>query len=88
MLPLLLHPAFAATWVVDPSGGGDFLSITAAVEAASDGDELQLAAASFVEDVALGGKSLTLTGAGSGTTWIFGTGTTIDARGAAEVTLS
>ena len=88
MLILLLLPsALAATWVVDPAGG-DFATLAAAVEAAVDGDVLSLAAGTFAEDVALGGKSLSLQGAGRGLTVIEGSVLAIDALGSASLSLS
>lgn len=40
MLLGALRPASAATWIVDAAGGGDFISIQAAIDAAAPGDVL------------------------------------------------
>jgi len=63
--PLLLTaPSLAATWIVQPDGTGDFPTIQAAVDAASDGDEILLADGVFTgsgnRDVDLLGKTLTI----------------------------
>jgi hypothetical protein len=45
-------------------GGGDFTSIQAAVDAAAAGDRVEIAPGSYVEDVQLDDKALTLLGTG------------------------
>ncbi|MEA1866077.1 MAG: hypothetical protein U9N46_12980 [Euryarchaeota archaeon] len=43
--------AAGATWVVDDGGGADFASIQAAVDAASDGDTIEVASGTCEDDV-------------------------------------
>ena len=86
MLSLLLTSAFAATLTVDPLDGSSYTTIQAAIDEAVDGDTIEVARGSFSECLDSGGKSLTLTGHGSGD------GTTIDgsttcAAGQATITL-
>jgi hypothetical protein len=57
-----------ATWIVS---AGE--SVQEAIDAAHSGDRIELAAATFPEGIDLGGKSLTLVGAGSSVTTIGGT---------------
>ena len=52
--------ARAATWVVDPDGGGDFETISEAVEAAAPGDEIEVLPGTYAESVDLGDKPLLL----------------------------
>lgn len=47
LLSLLASPVTASTWVVDDSGGGDFTSIQAAIDAAQPGDVLRVKAGSY-----------------------------------------
>ena len=70
--------AAMATWSVDL---GD--SIQAAIDAASDGDRIEIAAGSFAEEIDVGGRSLTLVGAGASSTTIGDThlGTCLTASG-------
>lgn len=73
MTPLLLLPsALAATLEVGPSG--DYSTLSAAIDAASSGDTLDIEAGTYAECVSLGGKDLTLSGAGSGATVLDGAG--------------
>ncbi len=67
MLALLLFvspAAHAATYVVDPSGGGNYTTLTAAISAARSGDTLTLVAGTFTGPFDTGGKNLTIRGAG------------------------
>jgi len=59
---LLLSTAHAATWMVASDGTGDFETIQDAIDAASDGDEIQLAAEVFHEPFNFSGKSLDIVG--------------------------
>ena len=52
-------------------GSGE--SVQAAIDSASNGDRIEIAAGSFQEGIDLGGKSLTLVGAGAASTTIGGT---------------
>ncbi|MBP6874430.1 MAG: hypothetical protein KBD56_00005 [Candidatus Eisenbacteria bacterium] len=67
-LAFLGSPGFAATYLVSPDGSGDFPTIQAAVDAAQDGDILQLADGTFLGDgnrgIDLRGKSLTIASVG------------------------
>jgi len=47
LLSLFASSAAASTWVVDDSGGADFTTIQAAVDAASPGDVLLVQAGSY-----------------------------------------
>jgi hypothetical protein len=51
-------PALATDWVVDPSGGGDFTTIMAAILAAEDGDTIEVLAGTYVEDLDFLGKNI------------------------------
>lgn len=63
-LLILAGPASAATWVVSPDGVGDYPTIQAAIDAADDGDVIELADGTFVgtgnRDVDMRGKSVTV----------------------------
>ncbi|HCH66172.1 MAG TPA: hypothetical protein DFR83_25440, partial [Deltaproteobacteria bacterium] len=50
----------AATWSVDPSGSGDYTTISAAITAASSGDTIDVAAGTYTEAIDFGGKDLTV----------------------------
>ncbi len=50
---LLLSGALAATWVVDPGGGGDAVTIQGAVDLAAAGDEIVVKAGVYEEQVNL-----------------------------------
>ena len=64
LFALLSAPGFAATISVDPSGGADHTSLSAAIAAASSGDAITLAAGSYTGPFNTRGKNLTITGAG------------------------
>lgn len=61
---LLAGPALAVTYVVNPDGTGDFPTIQAAVDAAVNGDVIELGNGIFRgdgnRDVAYGGKAITI----------------------------
>jgi parallel beta-helix repeat protein len=64
VLPTVILPAVATavvstTWYVDDSGGADFTTIQAAVDAASAGDTIIVKDGTYVENVAIA-KSLTI----------------------------
>ena len=63
MFLLLIHTSLAATLTV--SSGGTYSTIQSAVDAASSGDTIQVYSGTYSGCVDLGGKDLTLTGAGS-----------------------
>jgi uncharacterized protein (TIGR03382 family) len=65
---LLINASLAATLTV--SSGGTYSTIQSAVDAASNGDTVQVSSGTYSGCVDLSGKDLTLTGAGSGTTTI------------------
>lgn len=65
-------PSLAATLSV--GSGGDYDRVQDAVNDASDGDRVLIAAGTFRECVDLGGKDLDLEGAGSGETVLDGGG--------------
>ena len=67
---MLVTPAYAPTWTVC-SSGCDFTSIQAAVDAATSGDTIQLAAETFYESVTFD-KDLTVRGAGPDRTVVDG----------------
>lgn len=82
VLAILLVVALCGLWLpvnsqtttrcVNPSGtGGCFSSIQAAVNAASSGDTIQVAAGTYSEHVSFG-NNLTITGAGAGSTIVDG----------------
>ncbi len=55
---LLPSSALAEHWVVDPSGGGDFTHIQPAIEAATPGDEIEVLAGTYAEELDYLGKDL------------------------------
>ncbi len=59
---LLAASAEARTWIVDPTGGGDFLRIQEAVDAAGDGDLVLVRPGSYAEAIDLLGKAIELRG--------------------------
>jgi hypothetical protein len=63
------------TWTVDCDGGGDFVSIQAAIDAAVSGDRIGLAACTYFERIDYIGKSLEIYGIGGSAVTI------IDGRG-------
>lgn len=77
LLLCLARPALAATWTVQVDGSGDFPTLAAAVIGAAPGDTLVLGEGSFVGGLDLGGKALSLVGAGADRTTIDGGGTTV-----------
>jgi len=64
LLPIivLFSGAFAATWIVDPGGGGDATTIQGAVDLASAGDEVSILPGTYGEQVNLS-QALTIRGA-------------------------
>lgn len=52
--------ASAATWTVDPSGGGDFTTIQAAIDAATDGDEILVYPGSYTGLIEPNGREIHL----------------------------
>ena len=67
-------PAAAVTWTVNADGSGDFPDIQAAIDGATDGDIIELNAATFTGAGNIGvdfkGKAVTVNGAGIGATVI------------------
>jgi hypothetical protein len=92
LLLLLASPAAAATLCVNPTGsGGCFSTIQAAVDDSANGDVIDVAAGTYVEDVHINDKGrLTIRGAGVGATVIQSAGgqNTVDTFGRTDVTLS
>lgn len=94
---LSASPAFAATLCVNPGGtGGCFASVQAAVDAAVDGDEIEIAAGTYTGTVTVPAMRLSFRGAGVEATTISGgpdvaldveEGARVDARGMTLVTL-
>lgn len=71
LLPLLglISPTFAATITVSGSGAANYLTISEAISAASDGDTINVWAGTYNEAINYGGKQLVIQGnAGSATT--------------------
>jgi len=63
------QPVHATTWCVNPDGsGGCYSSIQAAVDAASPGDRINIAAGTYAEGVNITKDNITLSGAGQSTT--------------------
>jgi hypothetical protein len=64
ILTLSLSPAAATTWTVEPGGGGDFPTIQAAIDFASDGDEILLGDGTFSgpgnREIDYAGKAITV----------------------------
>ncbi len=77
MLTLLLLPsALAQTWTVDDSGGEDFTSLQAAIDAASDGDTIEVQSGRYVGPFVWDETELTISSVeGAGATTLVGTGT-------------
>ncbi|MFT4593586.1 MAG: hypothetical protein ACI9JK_001298 [Phycisphaerales bacterium] len=55
---VLSSAAFADTWTVDDDGKADFNNIQAAVDAASDGDEIMVMPGKYIENISLVNKSI------------------------------
>jgi predicted outer membrane repeat protein len=72
---LLSQAALSATFTVDASGDADYSSIQAAIDVASSGDTLSIAAGTYNENVSIDATWLTIEGAGAGATIIAGDGT-------------
>jgi len=71
---LVAGPAAATTWTVNADGSGDFATIQAAIDGATNGDIIELEAATFTGAGNIGvdfkGKAVTVNGAGIGATVI------------------
>jgi len=73
----LLGTAAAASLTVDASGGGDYTTLQDAVNAADDGDRIEVAPGTYEGGVVVQGKALTITAAGSADdTFLIGDGVT------------
>lgn len=59
-----------ASWIVDQAGGGDFLTIGAALAAAADGDTILIRAGTYAEPLVIEDRTCVLIGAGPDTTEI------------------
>jgi pectin methylesterase-like acyl-CoA thioesterase len=59
-----------ATTILTVGTGGTYSTIQAAVDAAGNGDRIEIAAGTYREQVTVNGKDITLQGAGSGQTII------------------
>lgn len=76
-LVLLCFPssAFAATYYVAQDGTGDFETISDAIDAADDGDRIEVSAGTYEEAIDFGGKDLEIVGVdGSASTILDGGG--------------
>ena len=62
MLLVALHTVHAATLTVDPSDASAHATIQDALDAASDGDDVEVVAGTYTESLDFGGKSLWLSG--------------------------
>mgnify|MGYP006280500061 CR=1 FL=1 len=51
-------PAASTVWLVDPGGGGDFIEIQAAINAAASGDQILVEPGTYVENLDYLGKDL------------------------------
>lgn len=58
------NPPGGSTLTVDAAGGGDYETVSAAVDAASPGDTIQVLAGTYTEDVLIDTDSVTVVGAG------------------------
>ena len=58
----LTSAALADTWTVDDDGKADFDNIQAAIDAASDGDTVEVQAGTYFETIDFLGKSISVTG--------------------------
>jgi hypothetical protein len=89
-------PADDARWSADGGrtlqvcgSGGEYSTVQRAIDAAASGDTLTLCAGTFKERLSVSGKSLTLVGAGAGSSVLDanGSGTALKLSGGATVTL-
>jgi len=85
---ILVTQAYGATISVDASGGSDYTLIQKAIDAASSGDTITVAAGSYDEELDAKGKDLTLTGVGSGSVEVSGDGVGLSAEDGETITLS
>jgi len=75
----LTGATMAATSTVDPSDSAAYATIQDAIDAASDGDIIEIVAGTFTECIDTGGLDLSLMGAGASSTIIDGAGACTDA---------